>query len=379
MKKLTTEEFIEKAYVKHGNKYDYSRTEYVNNSTKVCIICPKHGEFWQSPTNHLNGQGCPKCKFEKVGKSNSLSKEEFISRANEIHGKKYDYSKVEYHNMKSKVVIVCPIHGEFEQICEDHIYNKSGCPLCNGKKQYTTKTFIDDARKVHGDKYDYSKTKYINAKTKVCIICPKHGEFWQRPEKHLVGQGCVACSYEERGERKKILFEEFLDKANKIHENSFIYNEKSYKGFNEKVEITCCKCGKKFKQKASNHIHLKQGCPFCNLSKIENDVSLFLKENAIEFVQQKKFEWLGRQSLDFYLPQYGVAIECQGIQHYKPIDFFGGEKNFEYTIEKDTIKKKLCLEHGLKILYYTNQLEYSNKDLHFSDLNEMLTKILEKN
>ena len=114
---MTTEEFIKKAKEIHGNKYDYSKVEYKNTSTKVCIICPEHGEFWQTPNHHLQGHGCPKCKNEKIRKRHT-------------------------HNIT---------------------------------------IFIEKARKVHGDKYDYSKAEYINASTKVCIICPEHGEFWQTP------------------------------------------------------------------------------------------------------------------------------------------------------------------------------------------------------
>ena len=123
-KKLTTETFVERAKIVHNCRYDYSKVKYVNSHTKVCIICPEHGEFWQTPYNHLKGQGCFKC--------------------------------------------------------------------C-GKEKLTTEEFIKRAIKVHGDKYDYSKVEYINIKTPVCIICPEHGEFWQKPIKHLIGENCPSC------------------------------------------------------------------------------------------------------------------------------------------------------------------------------------------
>lgn len=125
MKYLTTEQFIKKAQQIHNNKYDYSKVEYVNNRTKVCIICPEHGEFWQTPNSHLNGNGCSSCKGLK-----KLTTKEFIERAKQVHGNKYDYSKTIYVNKRTKVCIICPIHGEFYQTPHNHVYQKQGCPEC---------------------------------------------------------------------------------------------------------------------------------------------------------------------------------------------------------------------------------------------------------
>jgi protein-arginine kinase activator protein McsA len=118
------ERFIIKANEKHGEKYDYSKLEYVDAHTKVCIICPKHGEFWQTPNSHLNGCGCPKC-----GGNKSLTTEEFIEKAKQIHGEKYDYSKVEYVNANTKVYVICPIHGEFWVTPANHLRER-GCSQC---------------------------------------------------------------------------------------------------------------------------------------------------------------------------------------------------------------------------------------------------------
>ena len=181
--------FIEKAKRIHGDKYDYSKVEYVNCSTKVCIVCSKHGEFWQTPNKHLCGCGCPKC----AGKGKN--KEYFLEKAKEIHGDKYDYSKVEYVNWNTKVCIICPNHGEFWQSPEKHISQKHQCPKCSNRVKLTNDEFIDRAKQVHGDKYNYSKVKYINCDTKVCIICPKHGEFWMTPNAHLSQkQNCPKCN-----------------------------------------------------------------------------------------------------------------------------------------------------------------------------------------
>lgn len=193
MKKLTIEEFIERARKAHGDKYDYTKVEYKNNKTKVCIICPIHGEFWQLPCDHLSGNGCKECGVDKRAKEKTKTLEQFITDARKIHGDKYDYSKVSYVDAHTKICIVCPIHGEFWQKPYAHL-NGQDCPLCVHKStKYTADEWIRQAKKVHGDKYDYSKVVYKGKDDKVCIVCPKHGEFWQTPHNHLNGQHCPKC------------------------------------------------------------------------------------------------------------------------------------------------------------------------------------------
>ena len=186
-RKKTTEEFSKEANMTHNWKYDYSKCAYIGAHKKICIACPTHGEFWQTPHEHLKGYGCPKCS----GK-HRRTKEEWVAEANKIHNGKYNYSKTEYNGNREKVLIVCPNHGEFWQIASDHL-NGFGCPKCTKKYHYTTEEWIEAAKKVHGGKYDYSKSKYINSKSKICIICPKHGEFWQNASHHLGGIGCPMC------------------------------------------------------------------------------------------------------------------------------------------------------------------------------------------
>ena len=190
---LTLNEFIEKSNQIHNGKYSYDKVNYVNAETKVCIICPKHGEFWQAPHSHLRGQGCPKCGRERNINSIKITNEAFIEKATQIHGGKYDYSKCIYKDSNTKVKIICPIHGEFWQIASSHL-NGHGCVKCaNIGKLNTISDFINLSNNKHHSKYDYSRVNYINNATKVCIICPKHGEFWQRPDNHLKGNGCPKC------------------------------------------------------------------------------------------------------------------------------------------------------------------------------------------
>ena len=254
-KKLTAEEFIEKAREVHGDRYDYSKVEYVNANTKVCIVCPEHGEFWQVPASHLKGIGCQKCGIERRRGARRLSKKEFISRAKETHGDKYDYSKVEYVNFATRVCIVCQEHGEFWQTPANHL-GGNGCPKCSGTEKLTAEEFIERSRDVHGDKYDYSKVEYVNTDTKVCIVCPVHGEFWQRPAKHLKGQGCPKCSG-----KTKLTAEEFIERSRDVHGDRYDYSKVVYANAKTDVRIVCPLHGE-FWQAPYSHLS-GNGCPKC--------------------------------------------------------------------------------------------------------------------
>ena len=195
MRKKTTEEFIADARKVHGDKYDYGKVEYVSNKQKVCIICPEHGEFWQTPRHHLTTNGCSACWIAIRRKDGGC----FVFDARKVHGDKYDYRKVKYVNADTKVCIICPVHGEFWQTAASHLYGR-GCRRCKIERlasinRRDSELFVADSRRVHGDKYDYSKASYKHSKDKICIICPSHGEFWQSPNNHISKlAGCPACA-----------------------------------------------------------------------------------------------------------------------------------------------------------------------------------------
>lgn len=365
-----TEEFIKKAKEKHGEKYDYSKVEYINNSTKVCIVCPVHGEFNQSPNAHLSGHGCKQCA-NKIRKR--LEKETFIERSNKIHNHKYNYLKVNYINSKTKVCIICPLHGEFWQTPTAHMEG-NGCKLCGNEKQYDKLRhdsfyFINKSNIVHNNKYDYSKVEYLNSRTKVCIICPIHGEFWQNADSHLRGHGCQKCVNTYHYTTK-----EWIEEAKKIHNNKYDYSKSIYKGSKKDICIICTTHGE-FLQRPNTHLN-GHGCPKCKSSHIEEEIINLLLENNIKFDYQKKFEWLGLQSLDFFIPKYNVAIECQGIQHFQNVDYFGGENGLKQRKEKDKIKRNLCNKNGIKLLYYANY-EYNFPYDVIVDKEELIRKIID--
>lgn len=192
------DDFIQKARALHDDRYDYSRVEYRGNKVKVRIICREHGEFLQTPANHMSGQGCPVERGTRISLTKRSTREEFLRKAREVHGDRYDYSPVEYVRSGVRVGIVCPDHGMFLQIANDHL---SGCvcPQCGDERRgdalrMTRDEFLVRAAEAHGDRYDYSRVIYKSAHEKVTIVCGSHGEFQQTPANHLRnGNGCPIC------------------------------------------------------------------------------------------------------------------------------------------------------------------------------------------
>lgn len=190
------ETFIKRANDVHNFKYNYSKVVYVNARTPVEIICPIHGSFFSNPDTHLRPSGCKKCGRIKTGLVLKDSVEEFIEKANKIHGYTHLYDKVEYFNGKTLVKIFCKIHSiYFEQTPAGHLVGK-GCPKCRKNVKYTTDEFIKKAKLIHGEeKYDYSKVIYTTGKGNVDIFCNAHKIlFSQKASSHLRGMGCIKCA-----------------------------------------------------------------------------------------------------------------------------------------------------------------------------------------
>lgn len=192
-RQLTREDIIKKFKEKHGDRYDYSMFEYHRMKDKSTIICKLHGEFQQSPQKHLSGQGCPICGNIAKNQNRAISKEKFIERANKVHNGKYDYSNVHFVNLHDKVEIICPIHGTFTQVAYDHLDGHGCNECAIEQHKLTLSDFIKRSNEIHGNKYDYSKVNIDGTNSEVIIICPKHGEFVQNVGTHLKGCGCPKC------------------------------------------------------------------------------------------------------------------------------------------------------------------------------------------
>lgn len=246
----TTEEFIIEAISLHGDRFDYSKVKYKGAHTNVTIVCVEHGEFTQTPHNHLHNKGCSKCSR----KERTKTLENFISDARVVHGDKYKYNKVKYVSSQSKITIVCNEHGEFEQSPNLHLRG-NGCPSCTNKKVVSTSTFIAQASLIHNYLYSYTRTDYVTSWKKVIIICTIHGEFEQAPANHLYGKGCPKCIGRDK------TTEEFVLKAIEVHGNKYDYSLSEYTRSKDKVAIICNKHGI-FRQIPRNHLN-GCGCPKC--------------------------------------------------------------------------------------------------------------------
>lgn len=188
-KRKTVEEYTAQAIEVHGHLYDYSRINYSNNNTSIEILCKEHGSFWQRPNDHLKGFGCSKCS----GK-NKKSTEQFIVAANKVHNNRYLYPNAIYTKALASITITCKVHGDFKQKANSHLMG-NGCSKCVGLNLSNTEEFIKKASKVHKSKYTYNKVNYVNSKTKVIITCPIHGDFEQSPNDHLKeNRGCSGCT-----------------------------------------------------------------------------------------------------------------------------------------------------------------------------------------
>lgn len=250
MAKYTSDDIVQQFIRTHGGTYDYSLVDYVHSQTKVKIICRAHGVFEQLVGAHRRGQGCAKCMYDD--KRSSLL--EVIAKFKEVHGERYDYSRVEYKNADTKVVIECIEHGEFRQTPYHHS-SGDGCPRCAGKNR-TLDDVLASFKLVHGDRYDYSKVTLASSSDKVDIICKKHGEFKQRIGGHASGKGCIRCAgiYQ-------YTTDEIIERFTEVHGNLYDYSFVNYINSDTKIKIVCENHGV-FEQMPHSHM-TGCGCPSC--------------------------------------------------------------------------------------------------------------------
>ena len=422
-----TNAFIKKSKERFGDKFDYSKTKYVNSQTPVTLICNKHGEFNVNMYAHLNSKDglCPLCDNSTRGGRKQLSTEHIIKKCQHFYGDKYDYSKVEYKGGNSKtekIEIICPKHGSFFK-CVDNIGKRGcGCPKCSKEEKMlngvvsNAKKFIERSKEKFGDKFDYSEVKYINSQTPIILICKVHGvrfnivpnvhlnckfggckechkdyiestrsknirvklteeERKERrrecEEKHFIERGIIKfgnldeihITKEERKERRrKIAREKFIERAKKLHGDKYDYSKVEYIDFHTKVCIICPIHGE-FWQMPATHLKIDRngcGCPKCAhaVSKLEEEVNNRLTEEGIkfrkEYINEKIF---GKMRGDFFIKSYNVMIECQGKQHFMESNSFhesyGGSLSGQ--IERDYNFNKCCKDANIKLLYYFDE------------------------
>ena len=355
--------FKDKSSIVHNGKYDYSKTEYVDSLTKVCIICPIHGEFWQTPQAHIRGNGCPKCANIKRGDTFRSDGKTFIEKATVVHKGKYIYDESKYVNAMTKVPIICSKHGTFWMTPMAHLMGQC-CPKCSGRGLNTDEV-IQLFREKHGDKYDYSKVVFNKMHDKVCIICKEHGEFWQTPSKHLLGQGCPKCGIIKRAKEKTLTTPEFIKKSEIIHKGKYIYDKTEYNGTYEYLTITCPIHGD-FKQRANDHLN-GHGCPICgnNMSIVEKEIEEYINALGIKTESKKRGILSDKKEIDILIPDKSIGIEYDGLKWHS--DEF---KDKNYHLNK-TLE---CEKNNIRLIHIFEDEWINKQDIIKSILSNILCK-----
>jgi hypothetical protein len=366
--RYTTQEFINSIKTIHLNKYDYSKVNYVNSQTKVEIICPNHGLFNMKPNSHYNGQGCPKCGRISANENISVDYSVFLKRAEEVHNNRYSYLEESYINYTNKMKIYCADHGFFEQKPHSHISMKTGCPKCGiqnttKKNQIGWDAVYDLFLVAHSNKYEYDQGTFTDVSSKMKIKCTQHGWFTQKPYSHYGGSGCIKCAFTDNGEKKQIDFDEFVSRSILIHGDKFKYNKSAYINIFTPIEIECPKHGI-FLQSPRNH-YRGSGCHKCISSRGETLIRVLLQQYNVKFEEQKTFADLTHKNklrCDFYLPDFNTVIEFNGLQHYEPISIFGGINGLIQTQKRDMIKYAYLETNKIELIIIrfdnNNPLEY---------------------
>jgi very-short-patch-repair endonuclease len=336
------EKFLLKSYDVFGDRFDYASIKYVNSKTKIRLRCKKHDHwFEQVPSEHLRGKvGCGHCTGKEL-----LTTENFINQSNDIHGDIYDYSESNYINSTTKINIICPEHGKFSQLPNHHLKGQ-GCYECgvikrSGSKVLTSEEFINKSKLIHGNKYDYSKSNYVDSTTKINIICSEHGEFMQQPSNHIRGKGCTECARELTRNKLRLGVDEMYNRFVMIHGNKYSYDLPKTVTTHDKIVIICPEHGE-FEQVVYDHLS-GHSCGKCSssVSSYEFEISDYLKTLGLEHKTSTNSE-IKPYQLDIYIPSHKLAIEFDGL--YWHSEGFLGKG---YHLMKTT----LCEEQGIRLIH----------------------------
>jgi signal peptidase I len=357
MRKLSQEEYLEKAVNTHGDKYDLSCVEFKNMRSEITVKCRIHGIFHKNAKSFIYGYECNKCSGKE------MSFEDFMIRAKSIHENKYTYDKDSFRSTSKAITIKCPEHGEFRQIVAGHLVGR-GCPNCAKNKKIDTEEFIKRSKKLHGDKYRYDLVRYYKKDISVEIVCPDHGPFFIIPNNHIFNkQGCPICSGKNHNT------ESFIDSAIKFHGDKYNYTQVKYTGNDRPVDIICKKHGV-FSMRARFHLS-GHGCPSCHLSKGEVLVSTILKKLDIPYIKNKTFKDCLDKSLlrfDFYIAMFNSCIEYDGKQHFEFIpSMYRNFNDFLAAKRRDEIKNRYCYDKGIRLIRIPYTLKRSQIEEKLSE------------
>lgn len=390
-KKWDIDKFIEKSKEIHKNietgnpKYSYENTIYEGYDNNLTMTCPVHGDFEQTPHNHLNKRsphGCQKCGKEKSVKSRTKDRKEFIKEAIEIHGNKYNYDNVIYETNKINVLINCLTCWEqFSQSPSSHL-DGHGCSNCARCKKMTQKKFIEKSEEKHNHssiKYLYDKVIFRDRLKEVMIFCKEcNAYFLQTPKSHMKGSGCQICA-------NNILKtnDEFIKQSEKVHTKNgeclYGYEQCEYTGNKNYVKIRCIKENIIFEQQASSHL-AGHGCSSCNKGKSEKMVREIVEEITglkcpsvkPKFLKNKKTGY--NLEIDCYNEKYNFGIEYDGLQHSQYVPYFhrNGIKDFEDQQKRDKFKDEKCKDNGTILIRVPYVYSFKNKEKMFEFIDDQL-------
>ena len=351
-----TDEFVEVVKAVHGDRYDLSKVVFTGMKDRVIVVCAAHGEFSIRAEKLKAGGGCGHC----ARLDSRLTTEQFVERAVARFGDRYDYSESVYTTTRSKLTVVCREHGPFMITPNQHLNPSSGggCRLCALRVQRSamlssTVEFIEKAKAVHGDRYDYSLVDYVSADAKVTIICRDHGPFQQVPSNHLMARNCLRCRSEGVNAAFKSTSAEFAAKASVVHGDRYDYSLVDYVNVNVKVAVICVKHGE-FLIRPDHHLG-GAGCRACRKSRGEEVIAAILNRAGLRYETEKSFDDLkgvGHWKLrfDLFIPATGVLIEFDGAQHFQPIHKWGGVEGLERLQANDRLKDEWVAGSGFRLV-----------------------------
>jgi hypothetical protein len=308
--KSTTEEFIEKAMLVHGDRYDYSKVKYFNSTTEVEISCEKHVPFLQTPKIHYKAN-CPKCGREDQIKKARKNKEQFIKEVQEIYGDKYDFSLVEYINKRTPVSIICKERGILK-VTPASLLNKKVYLVKGEKKTRSTdkEMFLEEVYKLYGDKNNYDNTIVGNSRGKIDVVCKEHGIFTVSMSNHFNGVDCPKCSAINYKRIRSKTTEDFIKQAKEVHGDKCDYTNTVYKSCKEKVTIKCNVHNVYFDQYPVNHIF--GGC--CRKCLSENiSKSLIGRQGSCGYTKSGYIKKANGRVACIYL----IKCDIEGEQFFK--------------------------------------------------------------
>lgn len=304
-----TQEFIDAASRVHGGIYTYNRSEYTSMREKVVITCPEHGDFLQPPYQHLQGQGCRKCRDKMTGERSRLTQAAFLEKCVEVHGDRYDLSRICYTRTNDKIEVICREHGAFFPVAGNFIYRASNCPRCKYEQHGLNSRLGSDVymarfKALHGDRYEYLDIYYEGSQAFIRAKCPDHGVFTIRVQDHLRGFGCAKCSrvYDTPS---------FVEKAVETHGHKYDYSKSIYIDAHTPLTIVCPEHGD-FSQRPSDHASTGQGCPRCGgtgPSTGQVEINEFLSQ----FVETEMEHSIGKKRVDILIPSLSIGIEYHGL------------------------------------------------------------------